>query len=188
MRVPSRMSLRSSGLRSTDSTVKQLVRHCQERAWLSILAARSARVLHHPSPLSKIRGRRESRVFCAPAALRASEESTQASHHRSAETFRLSLRDGFNGLSRALPRCTGPFSHRRLANHHLARLDPSVGRSGPHALAVRCNNTRLLKLHRPSHLASYVRDDASAPLVGTRRRDIGTDLSSDKAKYFDFRD
>jgi len=82
---------------------------------------------------------------------------------------------GFNGLSACSPRCTGLCSHRRLANHHLARLDPSVGRSGPHALAVRCNNTRLLKLHRPSHLVSYVRDDASAPLVSTRRRDIGTD-------------
>jgi hypothetical protein len=43
---------------------------------------------------SKIRGRRESRVLDAPAASRANEKSTRASHHRSAEIIRPSLRDG----------------------------------------------------------------------------------------------
>jgi hypothetical protein len=50
------------------------------------------------------------------------------------------------------PRCTGLFSHRRLAKRP-ARLDPSVGGTGPHGLTVRA---RAFVLHkpRPSHPAS----------------------------------
>jgi hypothetical protein len=45
------------------------------------------------------RGCRECRCSIAPAALRANEESTQASHHRYAETIRHSLRDGVSAAS-----------------------------------------------------------------------------------------
>jgi hypothetical protein len=55
---------------------------------------------------SQNRGRRESRALVAPAALRASEESTQASHHRYAETIRPSLRDGLAAYTRS-PRSAG---------------------------------------------------------------------------------
>jgi hypothetical protein len=43
-------------------------------------------------------------VLGAPAALRAKVESTQASHHRSTEFTRPSLRNGFNGLYSSSPR------------------------------------------------------------------------------------
>jgi hypothetical protein len=48
------------------------------------------------------RGRRESRVPDAPAASCAKVKSTRVSHHRFAGSIRPSLRNGFNGLSRAL--------------------------------------------------------------------------------------
>jgi hypothetical protein len=46
-----------------------------------------------------------------------------------------------------------------------ARLDLSVGRSGPHDFAVRTCRARLAQPVRPSHPASYVRDDREAPLL-----------------------
>jgi hypothetical protein len=49
------------------------------------------------------RGRRECRMLDAPAALRAMEESTQASHHRYAETIRHSLRDGLTAYPALSP-------------------------------------------------------------------------------------
>jgi hypothetical protein len=56
-----------------------------------------------PSDASSVtpenRGCRECRCSIAPAALRANEESTQASHHRYAETIRHSLRDGVSAAS-----------------------------------------------------------------------------------------
>jgi hypothetical protein len=43
-------------------------------------------------------------------------------------------------------------------------LDTSVGVPGPHAFAVRPGRVRLAHPKRPSHPASYVRDDREAPL------------------------
>src|SRR5579871_5506077 len=62
------------------------------------------------------------------------------------------------------PRCTGPDSHRRLALV-TPRLDPSVGGSGPHDLAVRIARARLSRQMRPPHPAANARDDREAPLV-----------------------
>src|SRR5690349_9095502 len=80
------------------------------------------------------RGRRECRVFVAPAALRASEESTQASHHRYAETVRHSLHDGLAAYTRS-PRSAGLVSLRRW-QIIFRQLDASVGASGPRDFAV----------------------------------------------------
>jgi len=55
--------------------------------------------------------------------------------HRQGRSNRHSLRDGLRLIARS-PRCTGLCSHRRLRARD-PRLDPSVGRSGPHAFAVR---------------------------------------------------
>ncbi len=52
---------------------------------------------------SKNRGRRESRVSDAPAAARGVVGSTRVSHHEFTGNIRLSPRNGFNGLYRALP-------------------------------------------------------------------------------------
>jgi hypothetical protein len=67
------------------------------------------------------------------------------------------------------PRCTGLVSHRRLSVRH-ARLDPSVGRSGPHDLTVRAGAARLAPPARPPHPAPNTRDDRVAPL--SRARDL----------------
>jgi hypothetical protein len=69
-------------------------------AHLRILAARCARSFaRNLDPPN--RGRRESRVSDAPAAAR--EGSTRVSHHEFTGSIRLSPRNGFNGLFRALP-------------------------------------------------------------------------------------
>jgi hypothetical protein len=85
------------------------------------------------------------------------------SHHRFSHIVRHSLRDGFNAYN-VLSLVTGLVCH-----HHrpiiIRRLDPSVGRSGPHALAVRGPAARLAAHTRPSHPAPNVRDDREAPLL-----------------------
>jgi hypothetical protein len=65
-----------------------------------------------------------------------SRKAHKHSHHRLAETFRHSLRDGFNGFLRALPgdRAFLPPSPARSS---IRKLDISVGIPGPHDFAVR---------------------------------------------------
>jgi hypothetical protein len=131
-----------------------------------------------PSDAS-ISRRRERRVFVAPAALRASEESTQASHHRYAETVRriqtvvATPRFGgcdersnppsgapcamVYGLVRALPECrrsAGLDSLRRPPS--LADLIPASGNLDHAALLVRAGFARLATPSRPSHPVSNV--------------------------------
>jgi hypothetical protein len=94
------------------------------------------------------------------------------SHHRYTETFRHSLRDGFNGFLRALSgdrACLSP-SPARCASTR--QLDASVEASGPHDFAVRDRRTRLSRQPRPPHPAPNVRDDRDTPLFS--RRDAQT--------------
>jgi hypothetical protein len=77
-------------------------------------------------------------------------------------------RNGFNGLLRALPgdRALLPPSLRRETP---AKLDASIGASGPHDFAVRVSIIRprtnvRLTLPRPPHPAPNVRDDRETPL------------------------
>src|SRR5215471_2759486 len=81
-------------------------------------------------------GRRERRVFVAPAALRAREESTQASHHRYAGTVRHSLRNGLRLIPRS-PRSAGLDSLRRLVESTPQDLIPASGDRDHAALLVR---------------------------------------------------
>src|SRR6266567_8258343 len=76
---------------------------------------------------SKVRGRREYRVHDAPAASRANEKSTRASHHRYAETVRHSLRDGATTYFVLSP-VTGLFCHRRSRGSFHKNLTPASGR------------------------------------------------------------
>jgi hypothetical protein len=89
--------------------------------------------------------------------LACSVENTRVSHRRHADIIRHSLRNGFTAYT-CSPRCTGLFSHRRLPII-IGKLDPSVGRSGPHDFAVRTGRARLALPSRPSHPAPNVRDD-----------------------------
>jgi hypothetical protein len=73
----------------------------------------------------------------APAALRVRIENTQVSHHRFTGSHRHSLRNGFNGLLRALPGEPGFVVTIPAQCEALSRVDASVGASGPHGFAVR---------------------------------------------------
>jgi hypothetical protein len=89
-------------------------------------------------------------VPTAPIASRAKVKNTRVSHHRFAETLQHSLRNGFTAYFVLSP-VTGLFCHRRLADHP-AKLDASVGASGPHDFAVRVDAIRRwhLRVHRIS--------------------------------------
>jgi hypothetical protein len=76
-------------------------------------------------------------MLCAPAALRAKVKSTQASHHRYAETIRHSPRDGFTTYS-ALSSVIGLCCHRPRAQcEALSRVNASVEASRPRGFVVR---------------------------------------------------
>jgi hypothetical protein len=79
------------------------------------------------------------------------KKAHKQSHHRCAETFRHSLRDGFTAYFVLSP-VTGLFCHRHLAENP-AKLDASVGASGPHGFAVRVSTIRQARRPRPPHPA-----------------------------------
>src|ERR1700709_1920145 len=98
--------------------------------------------------LSEIGGRREDRVRAAPAVSRAKCTNKNAHEHTgSAEAVRPSLRNGFTAYN-ALSPVTGLSCHRRLADTS-AKLDASVGASGPRDFAVRIRRSRQLHHPRP---------------------------------------
>jgi hypothetical protein len=111
------------------------------------------------------------------------EESTQASHHRYAETIRHSLRNGFTAYVRALPRRTGLDSHRRPPII-ISALDPSVGGSGPHGFAVRIRSARLAPPTRPSHPCPRFLTIAKRPSCGRDARRGATDLPDGTSGIF----
>src|SRR5882724_12189781 len=95
--------------------------------------------------------------------------------------------DGFNAYI-ALSSVNGLSCHRRLANC-FAKLDTSVGASGPHDFAVRACAARLAPPPRPPHPAPNVRDDrANAPHVRRDGVDIVLIWGKREAKYFFGRD
>jgi hypothetical protein len=128
--------------------------------------------------------------------------STRASHHRFTETIRPSLRNGFNGLLRALPgdraflppsladiRRVGP----KGPTSPFRQLDASVGASGPHGFTVRncivrpraCNCTSRPTLPRPPHPTPRFVTNARTPLLeGWNARKMGVIWGQRKAIYF----
>jgi hypothetical protein len=94
-----------------------------------------------------------------------SVESTRVSHHGHTGQRRHSLRNGFNGLLRALPGEPGLLSPSPRNAKALSRVDASVGASGPHGFAVRrpprtpCEET---SVHRT---LPRVRGDREPPLL-----------------------
>ena len=103
-------------------------------AHVRIPAARIARVLLvHPLKKQRARGMPDAGCTRSRAC---SVESTRVSHHRYSRSKSGIPRAMVLAAYNALSSVSGLFSHRRPAIR-LAKLDPSVGRSGPHALAVR---------------------------------------------------
>ena len=102
-------------------------------------------------------------------------ESTRVSHHRSHRIARHSLRNGFNGLLRALlgePGFVATIAGRDAK--HRRQLDISVGTSGPHDFAVRLHAARHAGHQRPPHPAPTSVTIAKRPSRGARdaNRDI----------------
>jgi hypothetical protein len=98
---------------------------------------------------SENRGRRKYRVPVAPAASCAKCRKHTSSHHRFTGTPGISCAMVLT-VSFVLSSVTGLCCHRRSASHP-AKLDASVGASGPHDFAVRA--ARLASLPRPPHPA-----------------------------------
>jgi hypothetical protein len=107
----------------------------------------------------------------APAAARGVVVSTRVSHHGHTGITRHSPRNGFNSLFRALPgdRAFLPPSSAKIA---FRQLDASVGASGPHDFAVRCQHRPSSALPRPPHPAPTSVTLRNAPLSRAGRRGI----------------
>ena len=107
------------------------------RTALPSRAAFRVRALPNLRP-SDIRGRRECRAPMHPQPRVQNEKSTRVSHHRFTGQHRHSLRNGFNGLLRALPGDRAFLSPSPAQCEASSRVDISVEMSGPHGFAVRC--------------------------------------------------
>jgi hypothetical protein len=118
------------------------------------------------STASENRGRGECRVPVAPAASRAKKtKHTSVVTARFTGETRHSRTRMVLTVSFALSSVTGLSCHRRLAKIASAKLDTSVGASGPHDFAVRACAARLAPPPRPPHPAPNVRDDRETPLM-----------------------
>jgi hypothetical protein len=129
---------------------------------LRVLAAQCVRVLHD-FPSEKQRAQ-ETPGAAAPAASRAKLKSTRAIHHRFTGATQRFLRNGFNGLYRALPgdRAFLPPS----SAEDSANLTPASGRQDHTALPSASQRSRQQRRLRPPHPVPYVRDDRDTPLIG----------------------
>jgi hypothetical protein len=159
--------------RTRASTRRQQSAALQFQTHLRALAARFASELLQSSP-SKSRGRREGRVLAAPMARL--QTKSRRRHHRFSQNIRPSLRDGFNGVLRALPgdRAFLPPSPRRSSS---AKLGASVGAPGPHDFSVRDLDDRLTRgrVHRipqPTFVTIAKRPSARPQDAGKGARDL----------------
>jgi hypothetical protein len=87
-------------------------------------------------------------------------------------------------VSFALSPVTGLVCHRRLAEITPAKLDASVGASGPHDFAVRASVVRLPTPSRPPHPASTFVTMRNAPLIEAGREKYTPDLHFGKTEIF----
>ena len=112
-----------------------------------------------------------------PRALRAKKSALCARKQRQgSRNNRHSLRNGLRLIRDLLG---APGFRATVAARMSARLDPSIGGSGPHDFAVRIARASSCALMRPSQSRTNVRDEASAPL-----RERGTAyINHDFQKY-----
>jgi hypothetical protein len=117
----------------------------------------------HPQP----RGRRECRMLAAPASLACKEKCTLRTQATSGQPKQPALPAQWFTAYTCSPRCAGLLATVAL-RIITARLDPSIGGSGPHDFAVRLGIARQSMPQRPSLPASNACDDREAPLrIGT---------------------
>src|SRR3981189_350982 len=180
----------SPGRRKMMQTVKQ-------QTHIRVLAAQCARGVDESSAQ---RGRGERRMPLAPAASCAlGSGRTHTSNNEYPESPGVPARNGFNGFLRALPgdrallppSPTDMFCLSPVGPTRLRELDASVGASGPHDFAVRCNVSRPLAVDRSQAFrqpalqsrraqnaaastasAPRVRDDRDTPLWWDGMREV----------------
>jgi hypothetical protein len=119
-------------------------------AYAHIPAARNARVMQQARP-SKSRGRRECRMHAAPAVSCAKLcKETHTSIQVQRRQSDIPCGDGLR-LITCSPRRPGFDCLRRFAGSSPAKLDPSIGGSGPHAFARprRCLRRRTSRAEHP---------------------------------------
>src|SRR5262249_43020683 len=105
------------------------------------------------------------------------------SHHRSAVTSGLPCAMVLTAAPRS-PRCTGLCSHRRLPII-FGKLDPSVGGSGPHGLAVRIGRARPARRHvHRIPLPTFVTIAKRPSWSGTGRAETIIFFRKTEDKYF----
>src|ERR1700730_19209084 len=157
--------------------------HGDRGAWLRALAAQCARAFARTT-LERTEAQGKPGARCTRSLACESDKAPGRSHHRFTGNTQPSLRNGFNGLFRALPgdRAFLPPSFADSTRD----LDASVGASGPHDFAVRVSIARLATPTRPSHPAPNVRGDcAYAPLSGAGRRElVAVICPTAQAEYF----
>jgi hypothetical protein len=122
-------------------------------------------------------------VACARSLARKRKKRTSFSHRRSAETFRHSPRDCFNGLFRALPGEPGFLA--TITGGSSRQLDISVGISGPRDFTVCSPAVRHRTGAAPSHPALTSVTIAKRPF--DLERDAANhegDLGSARSKIF----
>ena len=118
-------------------------------------------------PFERSRGRRECRMLAAPVALRAKKAAPLCTQATTGQPTQPALPAQWATAYTRSPRCAGLSGHRPLKLLG-SRVDPSIGGSGPHDLAVRAGRARLAQPSRPPHPAPNVRDDREAPLYRAR--------------------
>jgi hypothetical protein len=124
------------------------------------------------------RGRREDRAPAGTHGPRATKKA-RGRTTGSAEITRPSLRNGFNGLLRALPGEPGFLATVTCTTRkRRRRLDASVGAPGPHGFAVRAHASRPLPPARPPHPASTFVTTRNAPLIEAGRQEEAIDLGA----------
>ena len=124
-------------------------------------------------------------MLAAPASLACKEmHFTHASNDRAAVTTGIPCAMVLTAAS-CSPRGTGLVAP--VAREIALRLDPSVGESGPHDLAVRNHIARLAMYHVHRIPHPTLRDDREAPLLGARDTLMITEIRKNERGNFDAR-
>jgi hypothetical protein len=120
---------------------------------------------------------------CARSLVCENKKAHKHSHHGHTGNARHSPRNGLAAYI-ALSPVTGLSCHRRLADTS-AKLDASVGASGPHDFAVRGISALVFGAARVHRIPPRVRDDREPPLCEAGRGELVEMICpTGKAEYF----
>jgi hypothetical protein len=122
-----------------------------------------ARAVTKPSP-KKTKGVGNAGCWLHPQPRVRNEKAHERSHREFSQVHPAFPHAMVLTVSFVLSPVTGLVCHRRLAGIAPAKLDASVGASGPHDFAVHNAVLSSKRCLRPPHPVPYVRDDRETPL------------------------